>query len=122
MKNSLSYLLEPGPDLSSKEKVLARGPLSAGGDPAWVGELGRLLGQVIEPIIDVSVRAGVGIVGEFTVGTLRTGVEFVRTAVDLLPGGTEGSWIQTARSGTDFGLHAGGGTLGIKRFQGKNLG
>lgn len=101
-------ILEPVDRLSPKDALNmlgVLGPFGSGGDPEWVIRAGEILGNVVKPFISFGVRAGVGITKEFTVGTIETGIEAIRTAADLLPGGAPGSLVETFANGANAALH-----------------
>jgi len=100
-------ILESGPRLGLRERMLINGPLGAGGDPEWLVEIGRAVGRVVSEAANIGFLGVAGLTKEFTLGTVRTGIEFVRTAADLLPGGVPGSVIETVADGANLALHGG---------------
>lgn len=104
-------ILEPGPRLGLRERMLINGPLGAGGDPEWLVEVGRAVGRVVSEAANIGFLGVAGLAKEFTVGTVRTGIEFVRTAADLLPGGVSGSIVETVADGANLAIH---GTITYK--------
>jgi len=100
-------ILEPGPRLGLRERVLIYSPLGAGGDPELLVEAGRLVGRFINEVGQIAFLGLAGVVKEFTIGTAQSSIEFVRTVADFWPGGAPGSIVETVADGANLALHGG---------------